>query len=166
MNRPVLALATTIALASAVHIAQRHLQHRHSLELAVYQAHGRMLEVATTQTDLAPIWVRNHPDHVKDDESGPLLMCQWWLEFLAHRPQSQGVYTAVRRQNARNFMEGPDSPQGVGSDPPRACPAVPGAMGPHARGLARRGVRGGRRSGPVPRVGTCSGLGPLSATTP
>ncbi|MGW3830547.1 DUF6082 family protein [Streptomyces microflavus] len=107
MNRPVLALAATIALASAVHIAQRHLQHRQSLELAVHQAHGRMLEVATTQPELDPIWVRNHPDHVKDDESGPLLMCQWWLEFWRTGLNLRVFTPAVLRQNARNFMEDP-----------------------------------------------------------
>ncbi|MGW0494379.1 DUF6082 family protein [Streptomyces sp. NPDC003007] len=107
MNRPGLALATTIALASAVHIAQRHLQHRQSLELAVHQAHGRMLEVATIHPDLDPIWGRNQPDHVKDDESGPLLMCQWWLEFW-RTGLNLGVFTpAVLRQNARNFMQDP-----------------------------------------------------------
>lgn len=107
MNRPVLALATTIALASAVHIAQRRQQHRQSLELAVHQAHGRMIEVATTNPDLDPIWVRNHPDHVKDDESGPLLMCQWWLEFWRTGLNLRVFTPAILRQNARNFMQDP-----------------------------------------------------------
>ncbi|MDF9814045.1 DUF6082 family protein [Streptomyces sp. SPB162] len=107
MNRSVLALAATVAVASAVHTAQRHLQHRQRLELEMHKAHGRMLEVATTHPDLDPIWVRNHPDHVKEDESGPLLMCQWWLEFW-RTGLNLGVHTsAVLRQNAKNFMNDP-----------------------------------------------------------
>ncbi|MFD5779713.1 hypothetical protein [Streptomyces sp. NPDC126933] len=73
MNRSVLALATTIALASEVHIAQRHLQHRQSLELAVHQAHGRMLEVATTHPDLDPISCASVPlsRSARSSESAP-----------------------------------------------------------------------------------------------
>ncbi len=129
MNRPVLALATTIALASAVHIAQRHLQHRQSLELAVHQDPGRMLEVATTHPDLDPIWVRSHPDHVKGDESGPLLMCQWWLEFW-RTGLNLGTFTpAVLRQNAKNFMQ---------DDGLKAW-----ALSSHGRALQSRGRRDG-----------------------
>ncbi|MBB5940213.1 DUF6082 family protein [Streptomyces zagrosensis] len=128
MNRSVLALAGTIALASAVHTAQRHLQHRQFLELAVHQAHGRMLEVATTHPDLDPIWVRNHPDHVKEDESGPLLMCQWWLEFW-RTGLNLGVFTtAVLRQNAKNFMQDPTALKAW-------------ALSRHGRALQSRGQR-------------------------
>ncbi|MGW1068120.1 hypothetical protein ACWD4F_26780 [Streptomyces aureus] len=87
-----------------------------------------MLEVATTQTDLDPIWVRNHPDHVNDDESGPLLMCQWWLEFW-HTGLNTRVFTlAVLRQNARNFMQDPTAL--------KAC-----ALSSHGRALQSRGRR-------------------------
>ncbi|MEU1406824.1 DUF6082 family protein [Streptomyces sp. NPDC005728] len=107
MNRPVLALAATIAIASAVHTAQRHLHHRQFLEMAVHQAHGRMLEVPTTHPDLGPIWSRNHPYHVREGESCPLLMCQWRLEFW-RTGLNLGVFTpAVLRQNAKNFMQDP-----------------------------------------------------------
>lgn len=107
MNRPVLVLVATVAVASAVHTAQQHLQHRQFLELEMHKAHGRMLEVATTHPDLDPIWVRNHPDRVKEDESGPLLMCQWWLEFW-RTGLNLGVHTpALLRQNAKSFMKDP-----------------------------------------------------------
>ncbi|MCF6522601.1 DUF6082 family protein [Streptomyces sp. JJ36] len=66
-----------------------------------------MLEIATTQPDLDPVWVRNHPDHVNDDESGPLLMCQWWLEFWRTGLNLRVFTPAVLRQNARNFMQDP-----------------------------------------------------------
>ncbi|MER5970320.1 DUF6082 family protein [Streptomyces sp. NPDC002055] len=107
MNRPVLALVATVAVASVVHTAQRHLQHRQLLELEMHKAHGRMLEVATTHSDLDPIWARNHPDHVKEEESGPLLMCQWWLQFW-RAGLAVGVHTpAMLRQNAKSFMKDP-----------------------------------------------------------
>ncbi|MFE5395952.1 DUF6082 family protein [Streptomyces sp. NPDC056568] len=128
MNRPVLALATTIALASAVHITQRHLQHRQFLELAVHQAHGRMLEVATTHPDLDPIWVRNHPEHVKDEGSGPLLMCQWWLEFWRTGLNLGVVTPSVLRQNAKNFMQDPTALKAW-------------ALSRHGRALQSRGRR-------------------------
>ncbi|MDJ0465780.1 DUF6082 family protein [Streptomyces sp. H27-C3] len=107
MNRSVLALIATVAVAAAVHTTQRHLQHRQLLELEMHKAHGRMLEVATTHPDLDPIWVRNHPDHVKEDESGPLLMRQWWLQFW-RTGINLGVHTpAVLRQVAKGFMKDP-----------------------------------------------------------
>lgn len=107
MNRPVLALATTVAIASAVHTTQRHLQHRQLLELEIHKAHSRILKVAVIHPDLDPIWVRNHPDHVKEGESGPLLMCQWWLDFW-RTGLNLGVFTsAVLRQNAKHLMKDP-----------------------------------------------------------
>ncbi|MFD4479874.1 DUF6082 family protein [Streptomyces sp. NPDC058471] len=102
-------MAATVASAAAVHTVQRHLQHRQVLELEMHKAHGRMLEVAVTHPDLDPIWVRNHPEHVKEDESAGLLMCQWWLEFW-RTGLNLGVHSpAVLRENAKTFMKDPTS---------------------------------------------------------
>ncbi|MET8683606.1 DUF6082 family protein [Streptomyces sp. NPDC004732] len=107
MSRSILALAATIAAATTVRTIQQHRQHRQLLELEIHKAHGRMLQVATTHPDLDPIWVRNYPEHVKQEESGALLMCQWWLEFW-RTGLNLGVHTPnVLRENATSFMTDP-----------------------------------------------------------
>lgn len=106
-SRSVLVLAATVASAAVVHTLQRHRQHRQRLELGMHTAHGRMLEVAVTHPDVDPIWVRNHPAHVKEAESAHLLMCQWWLEFW-RTGLNLGLYTpALLRENAKSFMKDP-----------------------------------------------------------
>ncbi|MEU5958192.1 DUF6082 family protein [Streptomyces sp. NPDC047525] len=107
MNRSVLALGATAVAIAAVHTVQRHLQHREVLEMEMHKAHGHILEVAATHPALDPIWVRNHPNHVKEDESGALLMCQWWLESW-RAGLNLGIYTPdMLRENARCFMADP-----------------------------------------------------------
>lgn len=106
-SRCLLVLAATVASVAAVHTVQRHRQHRQLLELEMHKAHGRMLEVAVAHPDVDPIWVRNHPGHVKEAESSALLMCQWWLEFW-RTGLNLGVHTpAVLRENAKTFMKDP-----------------------------------------------------------
>ncbi|MFI5804477.1 DUF6082 family protein [Streptomyces sp. NPDC051561] len=112
---PALVLAGVIGVAAAVHTCQRSRHHRQTLaqkrrhhgeelELGLFQAHISILRTAMTHPDLDPVWERVHPKYVKQDESGPLLMCQAWLE-LWRTGLNLDIYTpGLLRVNATHFM--------------------------------------------------------------
>ncbi|ATM24623.1 hypothetical protein SMD44_p10124 (plasmid) [Streptomyces alboflavus] len=107
LRHPVLVLAATVAGAAALHGVQRHREHRNCLELEIHQAHVRILQVAAAHPHLDPIWERNFPKHVLQAESGPMLMCQMWVEHW-RAGLNVGVYTAEQlRHNAASFMADP-----------------------------------------------------------
>lgn len=104
---PSLVLAGVIGTAAAVHTLQRRRHHQQNLELGLHQTHARILQVAVTHPDLDPVWVRNFPAYVKPEESGALLMCQWWLEHWRNG-LNVGAFTAsLLRQNAEHFIADP-----------------------------------------------------------